>query len=65
MFREIAHVLTRARGGGIGKNESGQICQVKDHNSENGRIKAFLNNEKEKIPMHLIIGMSCRLRHHN
>ena len=31
---------------------------MKDQDSENGRIKAFIKNEKEGIPLHLIIGMS-------
>lgn len=60
IFDSMAIVLICARGGGIGKNDLGEICQIKDHDSENGRIKAFINNEKEKIPMHLIIGASCR-----
>ena len=55
----VACVLTYARGGGIGKDTSGEICQITDQDSENGRIKAFINNENEKIPMHLIIGASC------
>ena len=59
-FGSIAHVLTCARGGGIGKNTSGEICQITDQDSESGRIKAFINNENEKIPMHLIIGVPCR-----
>ena len=56
-----AHVLTCTRGGGIGKDTSGEICQMNDQDSEKGRIKAFINNENEKIPLHLIIGASCRL----
>lgn len=56
----MAHPLTLARGGGIGKNDSGEICQVKDQDSENGRIKAFIKNEEQGVPMHLIIGASCR-----
>ena len=60
-FGSIAHLLTCARGGGIGKATSGEICQITDQDSENGRIKAFVNNENEKIPMHLIIGVPCRL----
>lgn len=56
----MAHKLTCARGGGIGKNDLGEICQIKDQDSENGRIKAFIKNEKERLPLHLIIGASCR-----
>ena len=55
----MAQVLTCVRGGGIGKNDSGEFCQVKDHDSESGRIKAFINNEIEKTPIHFIIGASC------
>ena len=58
-FYPMAHVLTCTRGGGIGKNTSGDFCQMTDQDSENGRIKAFINNEEEKIPMHLIIGAPC------
>ena len=60
----ITYVLTCTRGGGIGKDTHGEICQMTDQDSENGRIKAFINNENEKIPMHLIIGASCRLHDH-
>ena len=60
----IAHVLTCARGGGMGKDTSGEMCQITDQDSESGRIKAFINNEREKIPMHLIIGASCRTHSH-
>ena len=60
----MAYVLTCTRGGGIGKNTRGEICQMTDQDSEKGRIKAFINNENEKIPMHLIIGVSCRLHDH-
>lgn len=56
-----AHVLTCTRGGGIGKDTHGEICQITDQDSEKGRIKAFINNENGQIPMHLIIGASCRL----
>ena len=57
----MTHVLTCPRGGGIGKDTHGEICQITDQDSEKGRIKAFINNENEKIPMHLIIGASCHL----
>ncbi|CAF9907780.1 MAG: hypothetical protein ALECFALPRED_003886 [Alectoria fallacina] len=52
------HVVITRAGGGIGKNESGEICQIKDHDSENGRIKAFIKNEEQNIPLHLIIGQN-------
>ena len=54
----MAHALTFARGGGIDKNDSGEICQMKDQDSETGRIQAFIKNENQKVPMHLIIGTS-------
>lgn len=56
-------VLTCNRGGGMGKTTSGHFCQMADQDSEKGRIKAFINNEIDKVPMHLIIGAGCR--HHN
>ena len=55
-----AHVLRYFRGGGIKKNTSGEFRQMEDQDSENARIKAFINNEEEEIPMHLIIGEFCR-----
>ena len=63
-YSSKTHMLTCIRGGGIGKDTHGEICQMTDQDSEKGRIKAFINNENEKIPMHLIIGASCRLHDH-
>ncbi len=55
-----AHVLNYFRGGGIKKTTSGEFRQMEDQDSEKARIKAFINNEEEQIPMHLIIGEPCR-----
>lgn len=58
----MTRILTCNRGGGIGTNTSGDTCQMTDQNSESGRIKAFINNEINGVPMHLVIGEPCRHR---
>ena len=40
-------------------NGSGDYCQVEDHDVEKGRIKAFIKNERNDLPLHLIVGTSC------
>ena len=57
-----SHVLTCVRSGGIKQNSSGDYCQAEDHDTENGRIKAFINNQRKGQPLYLIIGASCHLQ---
>ena len=60
----MTHVLTCDSGGGLEENTKGEMVQMKDNNLKSGRIQAFISNEEEGIPLHLIIGTFSHARNH-